>query len=104
MSKLTDQQLKYNRMLHLGNILTFEWNFTGAQAFGGILRKSRSSSATKPIFPFNYELEGAHFKENIPLSGLANKSCLASHSPSTKVWFTKFCHRFVVSPLRHEMN
>ena len=40
LSKLTDLQLKSNRMLNLGNVLTFRWYFTGPQAFGGILRKS----------------------------------------------------------------
>ena len=52
MSKLTDLQLKSNRMLYPGNVSTFQWYFTGAHACSGILRKSRSLSATEPIFPF----------------------------------------------------
>jgi len=50
MSKLTDLQLKSNRMLYPGNVSTFQWYFTGAHAFGGISRKLRSFSATEPIF------------------------------------------------------
>ena len=51
MSKLTDPDLKSNRMLSLGNVATFQWYFTGAQAFSGILRRSQSFNATEPIFP-----------------------------------------------------
>jgi len=39
------------RMLNLGNECNFQWYFTGPRAFGGILRKSQSFSAMRPIFP-----------------------------------------------------
>ena len=51
MSKLTDPDLKSIRMLNLGNGCNFQWYFSGPRAFGGILRKSRSFSAMRPIFP-----------------------------------------------------
>ena len=52
MPKLTDPDLKSNRMLNLGNGCNFQWYFTGPRAFGGILRKSRSFSAMRSIFPY----------------------------------------------------
>ena len=39
-------------MLNLGNVCIFQWYFTGAHAFGGILQKLRSFGATEPIFPY----------------------------------------------------
>jgi hypothetical protein len=54
--RLTFLYTKADRMLLLVHGATFQWYFTGAQTFSGILRRSRSFDATQPIFPWNYSL------------------------------------------------
>jgi len=54
LSKLTEFQPKSNRMLYSGNVWSFQWYLTGAQAFSGVLRKLRSFSATELFSPNFY--------------------------------------------------
>ena len=54
MSKLTELHPKSNRMLYLGNVCNFYWYFMRPNIFGGILRKSRSFSVMRLIFPTDY--------------------------------------------------
>ena len=46
---------KSNGMVLSGNVCIFQWYFTGASIFSGILRKSQSFDATQPIFPSLYD-------------------------------------------------
>jgi len=54
LSKLTELQVRSNRLALSGNVNIFQPYFTGPSAFDGILRKSWSSDVTEPIFPLEH--------------------------------------------------